>query len=304
MSNRRALVAIFIAQFLFASTSVVGRFALHTFTALALMLIRVVGAAVVFWGFAPRSAFKLPFTRRELAIVAACGVLGLVINQGLFLAGLALSTAIDATVVNTAMPVFTAAIAMAVGDEHFSGRKTLGIGLAIAGALALASVDDLAHVSVGDLLFLANSLAFAGYLVLVRRLVRKFDSITLSRWTFLCAALVALPLGLLGPLVKGPVDGRAIAEAAWMVIGPTVLAYGLSAYALERLESSTAASFSYLQPLIATALAVPLLGERPGARTGLGAALIFAGVLLAGSSHPRAGAGPVPASEWVDAPTQ
>ena len=275
------------AQFFFASTSVVGRFALQTFTPLALMVTRVVGAAAVFWALAPRSAYRVPFTRRELGVVAACGVLGLVINQGLFLAGLSLSTAIDATVVNTAMPVFAAAIAIAVGDERPALHKLAGIGLALVGAMALANLDDLHHVSVGDLLFVANSLAFAGYLVIVRRLALRFDSLTVSRWTFAFAAAFALPMLGLGRLSYHSPDAWALAEAVWLVLGPTVLAYGLSAYALERLESSTVASFIYIQPVIAAALAIPLLGERPGPRTGVGAALIFAGVLLASSGGGR-----------------
>jgi drug/metabolite transporter (DMT)-like permease len=282
MSNRRAIFAALAAQVFFASTSVVGRFALATFTPLAVLLIRVLGAAAVYWAIAPRSAFRLPFTRRQAVIVALCGILGLVINTGLFLVGLSISTAIDATVVNTSIPVFTAGIAIAVGDELPSALKLAGIGLALVGALVLAGVGDLHHLSVGDLLFVANSLCFGGYLVMLRRLARTFDALTLSRWTFLFAALAALPLFAVGPLTYKAPDAWAIAEGAFLVLGPTVLAYGLSAYALERLESSTVASFVYLQPLVTAALAIPLLGERPGPRTGVGALLICAGVVLAG----------------------
>lgn len=288
--RRLELWALVAVQFLFASNAVVGRLALRTFTPLAIVVLRISGAALIFWvveAFAARRArpASLPFTRKEWGLLWLCALLGLALNQALFLVGLSLSTATNAAVVSTSIPVFTAGLAMLVGDERFALAKVLGIGLALCGAMAMAHLDRLGAVSVGDLCFLLNSLSFAGYLVLVRRLARRHHAMRLSRWTFAFAAVLVFPLLAVTPLTvagaASPVPPAAWAQALWLVAGPTVLAYFFNAYALERVESSTVASFVYLQPLLAAAVAIPLLGERPDARTGFGAVLIFAGVLLA-----------------------
>lgn len=296
MFRRREIWALIAVQFLFASNAVVGRLALATFTPRAILVLRICGAASVFWAFGFRSALRERFTGREVRTLLLCAVLGLVLNQGFYLLGLSLSTATNATIIGTSIPVFTAAISMAVGDERLALGKILGLALALSGALTLAGIDRLltasadhrAAASLGDLFFVANSLSFSAYFVLVRKLARRHDALAISRWTFAFAALLSLPLAFLGPLTHAATSSLAWAEAVYLVLGPTVLAYLFNAYALRFVDSSTAASFVYLQPVIAAAMALPLLGERPGARTGLGALLIFSGVLLGSSSDWRA----------------
>ena len=74
----------------------------------------------------------------------------------------------------------------------------------------------------------------------------------------------------------------------YIVLFPTAGAYWLQYWALARTDSSVVAFFIYLQPVIATSLAVAFLGERPGAQALLGALLIFAAVRLAVRSPDRA----------------
>jgi len=279
--RRREIWALLAVQVLFASNAVVGRLALRTFAPQAILVFRICGAATIFWIYGGREAWRERFSRRDLLLLVACAILGMVLNQGLYLFGLSLSTATNATVVGTTIPVFTVAIAMLVGDERFSGMKAGGIGLALLGVLSMVGVGSLSALSIGDLLLVANCLSFACYLVLTRRMAQRHDPMVLSRWTFAFAALMVAPVAFLSPIAHAPVTAGAVIEALFLVFGPTVLAYFFNAYALSRVDSSVVASFVYLQPAIAAAVAVPLLGERPGARTGVGALLIFSGLLLA-----------------------
>ena len=67
---------------------------------------------------------------------------------------------------------------------------------------------------------------------------------------------------------------------AYIAVFPTAVAYWLQYWALARTESSVVAFFIYLQPILATALSVLLLDERPGAIVFAGGALIFLGVYV------------------------
>ncbi len=281
MFRRREIWALLAVQVLFAANAVVGRLALRTFTPQAIVVFRICGAAAIFWLWGGREAWRERFSRRDLLLLVVCAILGLVLNQGLYLFGLSLSSATEASVVGTSIPVFTVAIAMLVGDERFSAVKTCGIALALFGALSIAGIGHFSTLSIGDLLLVANCLSFAGYLVLTRRMAKRHDPMVLSRWTFAFAALMVLPVAAVAPFTHEVVRPLAVGEAIFLVLGPTVLAYFFNAYALSRVDSSVVASFVYLQPVIAATAAIPLLGERLSARIGIGALLIFSGVLLA-----------------------
>ncbi len=282
--------ALLAVQVLFASNAVIGRLVLQAFTPVAVMAMRISGAAAVFWLLGGRAALRERFSPRDRWLLLAAALLGLVFNQALFLLGLSLSTATNAAIISTSIPVFTVALSMAVGDERLTAAKVLGLTLALSGALVLVGIEHLATAHWADLLFVANGLSFAAYLVLTRRLTQRHAPMVLSRWTFLIAAILTLPLIAVAPLTHlppgvGP-SAWSWAGAFWLVLGPTVLAYLFNAYALQRVPSSTVASYVYLQPAIAAAMAAPLLGERPGARTAIGGALIFLGVLVV-SFRPR-----------------
>jgi drug/metabolite transporter (DMT)-like permease len=285
MKNRPEIWALLAVQLLFGANSVAGRLALDYVGPHGLLVMRVCGATAVFWlvRLFQREA-SAPFSRADWWILVACSLFGVTLNQALFLFGLSLSTAVNVTLIGTSIPVFTVVMAAAAGHERISAGRLLGVALALSGVLYLAGVDHRGfdRASIGDLLILANSVSYAGYLILMRRLMLRHSPMQVIRWVFTLGAVTALPFVLLPGVVRQtPVPLAIDLVLVFMVLGPTVMAYFLNNFALQKVESSTAATFIYLQPLIATALAVPLLGERPTVRTGVAALLVFSGVLVA-----------------------
>jgi len=249
--------------------------------------------------FGRRFGVVVPRSRRDLALFALCGVLGVSLNQSLYLSGLSFSSATDASIVGTLIPVFTAAIAVAAGLERLHWAKIAGVALGLAGALYLARADtfSLDRAGIGDLMFVVNCLSYSAYLVLSRQLIVRYGAPTQIVWSFLFGALTVLPFGLPGLRVFASgahLPGWLFFTVSYTILFPTVLAYYLSAFALSEIESSTAASYVYLQPLMAIALAMPILGERPSPRTGLATLVIFAGVLLSTRSMKKA---PLPSAD-------
>ncbi len=287
----RAIWALLAVQLLFASNAVIGRLNVQYLGPQFLVLVRIFGATAIFVAFGRRFGVVVPRSRRDLALLALCGILGVSLNQGLYLSGLWFSTATDASIVGTTIPVFTAALAVAVGFERLRWTKVTGLVLGLFGALFLARVDtfSLDRASIGDLMFVVNCLSYSGYLVLSRQLIQRYGAPTQIVWSFLFGALTILPFGLPGLRVLGTgphLPGWLFFTVAYTILFPTVLAYYFNAFALREIESSTAAVFVYLQPLMAMGLAFPILGERPSPRTGLATLLIFGGVLLSTRSAP------------------
>ncbi len=78
---------------------------------------------------------------------------------------------------------------------------------------------------------------------------------------------------------------QSLTMAVWLavlyiILIPTVGAYYLNAWALQRVEPSTVAVYIYLQPLIAFALAPVILGESWTLRATVACVLVFAGVAI------------------------
>jgi drug/metabolite transporter (DMT)-like permease len=285
-------VLLIAAQFCFASLAVIGRLALGHVPPNAVMFTRVAGGAVVFYlMLRARAAVLLP-ERKDVPRLVVCALLGIVLNQFLFLNGLARTTATNASVLGCTIPVFTLLVAALAGVERPTGRRLGGIAVALCGTLVLVGVDrfDASETRfTGNLLVVANSLSYGSFLVCVRPLSARYPAMTLVTWLFAAsvpfAALTGIPTWIDFAADVTLRDGFLL---AYLVAVPTVGAYALNQMALQRAESSVVATYVYLQPLIAAVGARYLLDETPSSRTVLAALLIFAGLWLSARGQPGA----------------
>ncbi|MBW3582232.1 MAG: DMT family transporter [Euryarchaeota archaeon] len=288
VASPAAWVAVFVlilVQLLFGALSVAGKFALAAFPPLGLAALRVVVSGILLV-IIERIWVRERVAPRHLALLALYSLFGVVGNQVLFISGLARTEAVPATVLVTTIPVWTLLVAVVLGVERPGWRKYAGVTLALVGVAIMVGVTAAAFrldVALGNLMVTLNALSYAIYLVIARRLLREYDALTVAAWTFLFGSLVIVPLGL--PDLVG-LDWGAVPASAWLallyiILGGTVAAYALNNWALRHVASTTVAAYIYLQPIVATALAVTLLGERPTLRTLTGALFIFAGVWFA-----------------------
>lgn len=229
--------------------------------------------------------------RTEWRRVLLLSMLGVVLNMGLFIVGLELTTAVNAVLVITTIPVFTYAIAVLLGKETLGAQRAIGIAIALGGVVYLigTSYQASARNALGDLLVMLNCLCYAAFLVLARPMTQKYDALSLTTWMFVVGAIVFVPVAMLTGL-RGQLAGASGESLAWMlyiILGATVLTYVLSARVLRHVPASTVAIFTYVQPLV-TALAVFLILDTPLEWKVLpAAALVFAGVWLVARRQPK-----------------
>jgi len=273
-----------LAQVCFASLPVVGRLAMQgSVGPAAIVLARMSGGALVFALIAWRRRV-LRIDIRDLPAIIGCAVIGVAANQELFVQGLARSTATNASVLGSTIPVFTALVAIALGREPVHPRRLLGIAVAFSGVAALVGVDRMSMSSdhvVGSAMILVNSLCYGTYLVVVRPLAEKYDPLGLIAWLFICGVPMVLPFGIVEVARSPALHTGDIGFFAFLIAVPTVAAYGLVQIALRRTESSLVAAYIYLQPVMATVGAMLLLNEQPTPRTAVCGAIVLFGVWLA-----------------------
>lgn len=281
-------------QFLFASLTVVAKFVLPSISPTGIVFFRITGSAAVFFLLQRVLVRERVRDRRDLAALAGLALIGVVLNQLLFLEGVKRTTAINTNIMVTTIPAFTLAIALIMGRERATWAKLGGIGLAAAGAVYLIGPDRIRldpGMAFGNALIACNTCSYAGYLVLSKRLLERYHPLTVVTHVFVFGAVLILPFGLvaLHDVELWRLPTRALLGLAYIVLFSSLLAYYLSIWALQRTASSLVAMYVYLQPVM-TALGAPLvLGERLTGRAALAAAVIFGGLALATWGEQRSG---------------
>lgn len=280
-------LALLLVQIAFGTFPIAGKIALRELPSTGVVMFRITGAALLFcfiYKFSTRPEHEQPVrgVQAHLALIAL-SILGVVLNQFMFVKGLELSTVINATLLGVAIPVWTLLVSFTLKRERLSLRTTAGVLLAMSGVIYLidpARADLSSGTTLGNLLLILNTAAYGIYIALSQNTIKRYGALPVITYLFVIGTIFAIPVGSYG---VARVPFQTISLQAWLAIGyiilvPTVFAYYLNAWALARVPPSVVATYIYLQPLIAFALAPMFVGERTDGRTWIAAALIFAGV--------------------------
>ena len=246
---------------------------------------RVAGAAVLFWLtslFLPREHVPLG----DVIRLAGAGMLGVLFNQGFFIVGVSLTSPGEASLVTTTMPMWVMLLAWLILREPITPKKAGGIVLGAAGAIILIAGSGGgvrgSTPALGDVIVLAAQLCYALYLTLYRNFIRKYNLVTLMKWMFLSAAIVALPASIQW---LGATDWQAVSTLEWggiayVVVCATFLAYICIMIGQKQLRPTLVGMYNYVQPIVATITGVCLGLDVFTPVKALAIVLIFSGVWL------------------------
>jgi drug/metabolite transporter (DMT)-like permease len=252
---------------------------------LALVSLRSVIAALLFWitsMFLPKEKVE----KRDLLYIFGCSFLGVVINQVLFLAGLNLTTPINSSIILAINPVAAFVFAAIILKERISMIRGAGLAVGLSGIMLLILHEGRPDLSsrtfLGNLYTLINTLSWALFTVVIKRMLEKYSPVTVMKWVFFFGMFTNIPLGY---SEWSTTDWFAITPSAWIAIGfvvvfATYLGYLLLTYGLRRLSPTIVSSYTYSQPIIA-AIVATLIGQDSLKLIDITSALlIFAGVFM------------------------
>lgn len=278
-------VTLLLVQLFFGGFHVVAKMLLAGMPPLAVVGMRVGIATPLLLAIAWRHDRTVP-SGRDLAWLALLGGLGVTANQILFIIGLQYTTASNASILMTCLPVFAVAAGAALGIERVGGRRLLGIALAVCGALVMVNPGrfsfsgEAGKTTYGNLLVLGNCLAYALFLVLQRPLLRRLPWRTVIAGSFLFGgtAVLAASVPSLISLDWGAVPAGTWMGVLYIALFATVFAYAANTWAVRRSSPALVAAYGMLQPLVTAAIAVPFLGETLGWAEAVGFSLIVTGL--------------------------
>ena len=266
-------------------------------TPLVVTDLRITGAMVLFW---IASFFQKPerVTPKDLLKLLGASLLAIVFNQGCFIFGVGLTSPVDASIITTSMPLLVMVLAAIYLKEPITGKKVLGIAVGATGALLLIlgshQVSEAKaagnHYIWGDLLVLLAQFSYALYFVLFKNFVNKYSLITIMKWMFTYAFICALPFSyndLLHTEWKS-LQNTEIGALVFIVVGSTFISYVLIVIGQKNLRPTVAGMYNYVQPLVASIVAVCWGMDTFNFVKIISVALIFGGVYLVTNSRSKA----------------
>lgn len=251
----------------------------------ALVSLRSLLAAGLFWTtslFMP----KEPVSRKDLLYLFGCSFFGVVINQVLFLVGLDLTSPVNSSIIISTNPIFAFVFAAFILKEKITLLKGSGLAIGLSGVLLLilqnGTPDLSSRTFIGDVYTLINTISWAFYTVIIKRMLEKYHPVTVMKWTFFFGMFTTVTLGY--PQLS-TMDWSIIPLKGWLGIGfvivfATYLGYLLISFGLRRLSPTIVSTYTYINPIIAAYLASILGQDHIDLVMVISALLIFAGVFV------------------------
>ena len=214
---------------------------------------------------------------RDLPMIFVLGIFGVsVYHICLNIGEIYVSSGVASLIISLA-PVFVLILSWMFLNERITALKIFGTAVAFAG-VALISEPSSGNIF-GILIVLASAIASAIYTTLGKKLMEKYDAITLTSYAMLLGSIPLLPFlpSSLAEMLNNP---NTITSILFLGFFSTYLGYMGWYYFLEREEASKASIFLLTIPIVSLIAGSLLLGEKLTLLTFAGAITILLGVYM------------------------
>jgi drug/metabolite transporter (DMT)-like permease len=237
---------------------------------------------------AERRRKPIAVPRRDAVMMALLGLLGVALFSFCLTAGVRLSTAGNGSLLTNTQPIFTTLLAPLIIRDEFSPSKLAGAVLGVAGVVLIVTAGvNLRDVLTrdyfwGNLILVGGSIAISLQTMLLKKFVLRYGGLLPTVLTILwgCLALVISALLVHGVGLLAGITWRQWLLLAYIGVAGTALTYPLFNAALQPAGVVRAVGYKLLIPVFGILLSFILLGERPGLRILIGAAVVVTSLLI------------------------
>lgn len=282
-----ALIAATAAAFIYGVNFTIAKEVMPQYVKpFGFILLRVVGATVIFWLLGLLVKAK-PIEKQDFKHIIGTAFFGVALNMLTFFKGLSYTTPISAAVIMVTAPIMVLIISAILLKERVVPIRIIGIIIGLTGAVALivygnASSSGAQNMILGNFLVFVNATSYAVYMVIVKKLLAKYHPFVFVKWLYLFGSLMVIPFGISEFLEASwqNIPTGIYLKIGFVVIFTTCITYLFNLYALSKLRPTTVSVFIYLQPVIATIYALIVGSDTLNMVKVVATLLIFLGVYL------------------------
>lgn len=247
--------------------------------------------------FTPAAMAHRGFFRLTLNDFGSIFIVALLVVFGwwyMLMMGASYTNPIDASTIATIGPIFTLVTSVIAHSRRAERGEKWGISIALAGVAVILFdrgrvLVDAGGEGYGNALVLCAVVAIAVNTVLITPVLRRHGTLIVMGWYYLIGVVLAMPLIVAEIPTMFTLQLASVewGEIAYILLFGSALAMYLLYVASEHLTAAHTAIYRYIQPIVATVLAV-MRGQSTIDRTNIiGAVLIFSGMLCVILSMPR-----------------
>lgn len=280
-----ALVALWAAVFLWASSFIALKFAFRTFDPMVVIFGRMFVASACFMFVFSKLKQKITYKPGDWKLLAFMGIC----EPGLYFVfeALALSytDAAQAGMICALLPLMVGVTAWMVLGEKLTKRMLAGFALAIIGAIALSlgaeTTATASNPMLGNFLEFMAMVCACGYIITLKYLSPRYGPWFLTMIQAFIGAIFYFPLLFL-PTTTLPTtfDPLGLGSIIYLGIFVTILAYGSYNYGVSKVPASQATAFINLIPAITLIMSMVILDERLNWIQYAACAVVIAGVYI------------------------
>lgn len=283
----KAHIALFLVALIYGANYSIAKLVLddNYIQPFGFIVFRVLSGLGLFWFF-HQVFVREKVETKDFPMLILCAVFGVATNQLCFFMGLKYTTPINASLIMTTTPILVLIISSILIKEKITLQKLIGIAFGAIGAIILISRGGTFSFQqsqlLGDSLILVNATSYGIYLVIVKKLMDRYHPITVVKWVFTFGFLMVLPFGWKDVLL---IEWSTFSTTIWIafiyvLVAATFMVYLLNAFALKIVNPSVTSIYIYLQPLLASMIALVMGKDELGGIKILASILIFVGVFL------------------------
>ena len=255
-----------------------------TFEALVAVRASVGWAAMLLFMLLARGVGNLRVAWSNFLFLVPLGLIGIGVFYLLYFFTVRESTVGTAAILLYSSPAFVSLLAWVFLRETLGVLRVLALALTFGGIFLVVGGYDPEALEVGPLVLatgLLSGLTYGLYSIFGKPVARHLDPAVILSYAlgFGAVLLVLFALPTLDTLVDLTLGSYAL--LLMLAVVHTSLAFGLYTVGLKRLDAGQAAIVATVEPVVAGAIGVALLGETLTAPKILGALLVLAGAALA-----------------------
>ncbi len=285
------ILALIITNVIWGAASPVFKFALTNIPPFILGFLRFFGASFLLLPFAVKNWKKMSLP--DFGLILLGSFFAININIGFFFLGLQKTTSINAPIIASSQPIFLYIFAIIFLKEKMHKKVFHGLLIALIGVIIIIVSPLLLDGGIslgakegaleGNLYLVIATLGAVINALIFKKVLRRVNMWQVTFISFVFGALLFIPVMLpeFATWSFADLNSNGWVGIIYGVVFSSAIAYGLFNYGISKITAQEVGIFAYIDPVVAVAVAIPLIHEYPTPAFYIGTFFVFLGIFIA-----------------------
>lgn len=282
---RKAVLALILANIFWGAGFPIYKWALSELPLFTFAFLRFFISALIIFPFVFN---KLHVARQDYKYLILAGLISVTLQIPLMFFGLKLAPSINAPIIIATGPIILILASILFLHEKVKLKTISGTLISLLGVFAIMIepliLTGFIEGSLGNFLIFLATICGVVQIILLKKLTVRNNVMTILFWVFLIGSLPMIPFviwELQSFNLLTDISSIGYIGIFYGIFITAILAHYLHTYGISKIKASEVGIFSYVDPIAAILIAIPLLGEKITISYIIGSFLVFFGIFIA-----------------------